>query len=63
QVMAQRRIVQRPQRADPPGQARPGHLEDPLSATQVLQAMLAQIRSLIPPCSQSASSSPTVLKT
>ena len=43
QVVAQRRVVQRAQRAEPLGQARPGHLEDPLSATQVLQAVLAQI--------------------
>ena len=41
--MPKRRIIQRPQRVYPPGQARPGHLEDPLSPTQVLQAMLAQI--------------------
>ena len=43
QVVAQRRVVQRPQRAEPPGQARPGHLEDPLGTAQVLQLMLAQI--------------------
>ena len=29
--------------AEPPGQARPGHLEDPLGAAQVLQPVLAQI--------------------
>ena len=44
QVMAQRRVIQRPQRAEPPGQARPGHLEHLLRAAQVLQAVLAQIR-------------------
>ena len=43
QVVAQRRVVQRAQRAEPPGQARPGHLEDPLSAAQVLQPVLTQI--------------------
>jgi hypothetical protein len=43
QVVPQRRVIQRAQRAESLGQARPGHLEDPVSATQVLQAMLAQI--------------------
>ena len=43
QVVTQRRIIQRPQRAEPPGQARSGHLKHPLGATQVRQAMLTQI--------------------
>ena len=57
QVMTQRRIIQRPQRAEPPGQARPGHLEDPLSPAQVLQPMLAQIPKPDPAGQPAASSS------
>ena len=37
------RIVERAQRAEPCGQARPGYLEDLLGPAQVLQAMLTQI--------------------
>jgi hypothetical protein len=41
--VAQRRIVKRAQHAEPVGQARSGHLKDPLGAPQVLQALLAQV--------------------
>ena len=43
QVVAQRRVVKRAQRAELLGQARSGHLEDPLGTPQVPQALLAQV--------------------
>ena len=55
--MTQCRVLQRVQQAELLGQARPGHLEDPLSATQILQMVLAQILKPDPAGQPAASSS------
>ena len=44
----QRRVVERTQHAEPLGQARSGHLKDPLGAAQVPQPLLAQVLELDP---------------